>query len=462
MDIRERSRGKLNYYYKREVPVIRDIRLTPAQVLTIWYLSAIIIGTILLSLPMATATGRGVDWIDALFTSTSATCVTGLIVVNTAEHWSIFGKAVIMLLIQFGGIGLMTTSTLFAVLLGRKITLKARLIIKEEVNSLQLSGIIHLTLRIFYLTFAFEALGTAVLFFRFLGEMPLARAFFFAAFHAVSAFNNAGFDLFGNSLEGYTSDLVITTVIALLFIIGGLGFSVIVDYLENRSWRRLNLHSKLVLTITAILIVIGFLIVFILELSNPATLGSLGWQGKILGAFFQGVTPRTAGFNSIPIDLLRPATLFILIFLMFIGASPGSTGGGVKTTTAGALLAVVYNLVRDREDVQIYGRRLDRNTVYRALSVVVISASFIVLIVLLLLLTENGSFLEVLFETVSAFGTVGLSMGQTPDLTEIGRILIVFMMFVGRVGPLTLALAIGNMSPGRQKLRYPLEKILIG
>lgn len=444
------------------MPFIRQNRLTPAQVLTIWYLSAIIIGTILLSLPVASAPGRRIGILDALFTSTSATCVTGLIVVNTAEHWSLFGKIVIMLLIQFGGIGLMTASTLFAVLLGKRISLKTRLIIKEEINSLQLSGIIRLTLDIFYLTFTFEVLGAILLFLRFIGEMPAVRALFFALFHSVSAFNNAGFDIFGNSLGSFTSDFSVSIVISLLFIIGGLGFSVTVDVLENRSWRGLTLHSKLVLTITAVLIIFGFLAVFLLEFSNPETLGKLGWKGKILGAFFQGVTPRTAGFNTVPIHLLQPATLFIMIFLMFIGASPGSTGGGVKTTTVGALLAAVYNLVRDREDIQIYSRRLNKDIVFRALAVVVISSAIIILISLLLLLTEKEDFLATLFETVSAFGTVGLSMGLTQDLTAIGRLLLVVTMFIGRVGPLTLALAAGRINPDRSRVRYPQEKILIG
>lgn len=444
------------------MPFIRQNRLTPAQVLTIWYLSAIIIGTILLSLPVASAPGRRIGILDALFTSTSATCVTGLIVVNTAEHWSLFGKIVIMLLIQFGGIGLMTASTLFAVLLGKRISLKTRLIIKEEINSLQLSGIIRLTLDIFYLTFTFEVLGAILLFLRFIGEMPAARALFFALFHSVSAFNNAGFDIFGNSLGSFTSDFSVSIVISLLFITGGLGFSVTVDVLENRSWRGLTLHSKLVLTITAVLIIFGFLAVFLLEFSNPETLGKLGWKGKILGAFFQGVTPRTAGFNTVPIHLLQPATLFIMIFLMFIGASPGSTGGGVKTTTVGALLAAVYNLVRDREDIQIYSRRLNKDIVFRALAVVVISSAIIILISLLLLLTEKEDFLTTLFETVSAFGTVGLSMGLTQDLTAIGRLLLVVTMFIGRVGPLTLALAAGRINPDRSRVRYPKEKILIG
>lgn len=435
--------------------------MSPTQVLVIGYLVVITIGTLLLSLPFATVKGADTTLMDALFTATSATAVTGLIVVNTASHWTFFGKIVIMLLIQIGGFGFMTTSTLVMLVLRKKISLKERLIIQEELNTENLTGIIRLVRYVVFLTLGLEALGAILLFLRFLPIMPPGQAVFFSIFHAVSAFNNAGFDLFGNSLEGFTTDWYIVLVITGLFIIGGIGFTVIAEIYSCRRFKHFSLHTKVVLTISLLLIVLGTLVIFGLEYNNPETLGDLNLSGKIAAAYFQGVTPRTAGFNTIPIGKMTKASQFFIIILMFIGASSGSTGGGVKTTTVGTLLLVVWALIKKRDDVVVFQRRLSYMTIFKALSVVMISILIIFTVTMVLAVTEKFAFLDIFFETVSAFGTVGLSTGITGKLSSIGQLFIIVTMFIGRVGPMTLAIAIGEQ---RQKtfIRFPEEKLMIG
>ncbi|WP_204990576.1 TrkH family potassium uptake protein [Sporohalobacter salinus] len=435
--------------------------LSPAQFLALGYIIVITVGALLLSLPIATVNGEGLDLINSIFTATSATAVTGLIVVNTGTYFTIFGQSVILLLIQIGGLGFMTTSTLFALILGKKINLKKRIIIQEDLNYFNLSGLIRLVQYVTILTLGIELMGAVLLFAHLLPEYPAGKAAFFSIFHAVSAFCNAGFDIFGNSLANFTNDIYINLVITTLFIIGGIGFAVIADVYRKRQFIDYSLNTKLVLVITLILIILGTSVIFILEFSNPATLKGLSFKGKLLAAYFQGVTPRTAGFNTIPTGQLRNASLFFITILMFIGASPGSTGGGLKTTTIGALLAVVYNLVKGNEDIELFKRRLSQGIIYKALAVAIISLAWIALVITILTITEEAEFLSILFETVSAYGTVGLSTGITGDLSQIGRIIISLTMFLGRVGPLTLAAAIGERAK-RGQIRYPEEKLLIG
>lgn len=441
--------------------IIKKNVLSPTQVLVIGYLVVIIAGTILLSLPFATAAGNKTTLLDALFTATSATAVTGLIVKSTATHWTFFGKVVIMCLIQIGGFGFMTTSTMVMMLLGKKIRLKERIIIQEELNSTTLTGVIRLVRYIVLLTLGIEGVGALLLFIRFLPKMPLNEAIFNGIFHAVSAFNNAGFDLFGNSLEFFVADWYVVLLISALFIIGGIGFVVIAEVYECRKFFKYSVHTKIVLTVTLLLIILGTVGIFALEYNNPETMGNLDLKSKLAAAYFQGVTPRTAGFNTIPIGKMTKGSIFFMTILMFIGASPGSTGGGVKTTTFWALVLVFWALMRKREDVEVFYRRLHPMTIYRAFSVVLISIMLIIGVILVLTVTENFAFLEILFETVSAFGTVGLSTGITGKLSAIGRFLIVITMFVGRVGPMTLAVAIGEERK-KVSVRYPEEEIMIG
>jgi trk system potassium uptake protein TrkH len=435
--------------------------LTPARFLTMGYLIVISIGAFLLSLPMATVNGQGLNLVDALFTATSATAVTGLIVVDTATYLTRFGQTVVLVLIQIGGFGFMTTSTLFALLLGRKITFRERIIIREELNHFSLSGVIKLVRYVIVLTLAIELSGALLLFFNFKNSLPVSQAIFFSIFHAISAFCNAGFALFSNSLENFTRNYYINFVITILFILGGLGFAVIADLYQKRKFKSLSLNSKLVLVTTLFLILIGTVGIFLLELPNPDTFGQLTLKDELISAYFQGVTPRTAGFNTIPIGKLTQGSLFLIIILMFIGASPGSTGGGLKTTTIGVLIVTTYSLIIGKQDVELFKRRLSQITVYKALAVTIVSLLVIIMATLILSITEQFDFLHVFFETVSAYATVGLSTGITGDLSTIGRILITIIMFTGRVGPLTLAMALGEREKNN-KIRYPEEKILIG
>jgi trk system potassium uptake protein TrkH len=435
--------------------------LSPAQILLVGYSAVIIVGTLLLVLPVSSRRGN-ISPLDAFFTATSATAVTGLTVVPTGSHFSVFGQVVILLLIQVGGLGIMTTSTVFALLLGRRIGIRQRLTIREDLGQLTMAGIVRLIKYILCLTFGIEFLGAVILFLRFISEMPLSRAAYFAVFHSISAFCNAGFDLFGDSLESFRDDLVVNLTILFLLVLGGLGFSVIADlYLSKFKHTRLSLHSKLVLVMTFALIFGGTVMVFILEYSNPRTIGELGFGQRLLASLFHGITPRTAGFDTISLGLFRTSTLFIMILLMFVGASPGSTGGGVKTTTFVTLILAVFSTIAGKEDVVAFEKRISHDTVGRALTVVMLASILIVFVTIVLTTVEDMPFIDILFETVSAFGTVGLSTGITRSLSGMGKTLIIITMFIGRVGPLTVAIALRD-DKSKASFRYPEEKIMIG
>ncbi|MGI1690523.1 TrkH family potassium uptake protein [Thermoanaerobacter uzonensis] len=441
------------------------IKLTPTQVLALGFAAIILIGTLLLMLPVATKSGEGADFLTALFTSTSATCVTGLTVVDTKTYWSTFGQIVIMLLIQVGGLGIMTMSTLFALILGRRITFKERLVMQEAFNTNSLGGIVKFARYILMFSFLFESIGAVILTLRFLPQMGLKKAVYYGFFHSISAFNNAGFDLMGNfkSLTGYVSDWVVNLVIMGLIIFGGLGFYVLLDIYEHRHFNKFTLHSKIVITITLFLIAAGTLFIFLFEYNNPKTLKPLDFPTKILASLFQAVTPRTAGFNTLSLSDMTIASKFLTIILMFIGASPAGTGGGIKTTTFGVILYTVLSVIKGEEETALYKRTISRNTVYRAVAIFFISIFIVFSATMVLSITETSDFLTLLYETTSAFGTVGLSLGLTPQLTTVGRIIIIFTMYTGRVGPLTLALALAQ----RQKkpkpiMKYAEEKIMVG
>lgn len=443
----------------------QGLALLPAQIIVLGFLGAIAVGTLLLSLPVATASGQAPGFTTALFTATSAVCVTGLIVVNTAEYWSPFGQTVILVLIQVGGLGIMTLSTMFALLLGRRISLKERLVLREALGQINVGGMIRLLRAILILTFVMEGLGALLLTLRFLADYPLPRAAALGVFHAVSAFNNAGFDIFGNSLESFRTDPVVNLVVIGLVVVGGLGFAVIMDLRRLRDpLHHLSLNTKMVLTVSAALLVLATLIILIWEGTNPATLGGLeGWGEKLMAALFAAAMPRTAGFNTIPIGEMTQATLFFLVIMMFIGASPGSTGGGVKTTTFGVIAATVWATIRGKDDVELFHRRLTTWVIGRSLAIVSMAMSMIILASLVLSITEAGHpFIEIFFEATSAFGTVGLSTGLTPDLSTVGRLVIIITMFAGRVGPLTLAVALAQRGNRKSILRMPEEKIMVG
>lgn len=437
--------------------------LNPARVLVLGFLAIIIVGALLLMLPQAVV-GERLSFLEALFTSTSAVCVTGLVVVDTGTTFSVFGQVVIMMLIQVGGLGFMTMATLIFMLLGRKISFRNRLLISESLNQFTVQGVVALVRIILVYTLAVEGSAALLLALRFSRDFGWARGIYYGVFHAVSAFCNAGFDLMGNfsSLTAYRGDPIVNLVIMALIISGGLGFTVVRDVFTH--WRkagRLELHSKLVLVVTALLLISAFLAIFVLEFSNPQTLAGIPWMEKVLATAFTATTPRTAGFNTVPIVGLRQPTLFLIIILMFIGASPASTGGGIKTATFGVILAAVHSIIRGETDAVLFKRRLPQYIIHKALAIIILSIGLIAFVTLILCITEPFEFMSVLFEVVSAFGTVGLSVGITPDLSALGKLLIIFMMFVGRVGPVTLTLAFGQrLKP--VNIRYPEGRVMVG
>lgn len=440
-------------------------RLTPPQFLVLGFAALIAMGSLLLSLPISSATGVPVPFIDAFFTSTSAVCVTGLVVVDTGTRYSPFGQSVILILIQMGGLGITMVTTLGALLLGKRITLRDRILIQESLNQFTLEGLVRLSRYILFVTALAESVGALLLFLRWIPDLGWGRALYFGIFHSVSAFNNAGFDLFGEykSLVPYNQDVIVNAVIMSLIVLGGIGFTVIADLYNSRQAIRWSLHTKMALTVTGILILGGSLLIYLFEYDNPETLGELSPVGKVLAALFQSVTARTAGYNTVPIGGLHFSSLFLLILLMFIGASPASTGGGIKTTTFGVLVSRVYALVRGRQETVVYHRRLAPVSQDKAFVTIVLSGLLVVLSTMVLTLTESGaSFLQLLFEAVSAFGTVGLSTGITPNLSAVGRILIALTMFTGRVGPFTVASAFAYRDIAPTAIRHPEERVIIG
>ncbi|MEF2968531.1 TrkH family potassium uptake protein [Paenibacillus sp. M1] len=438
-------------------------KFSPPQVLVLGFALIILAGALLLMLPISSATGESLPFVDAFFTATSATCVTGLVVVDTGTYFSTFGQVVIMLLIQIGGLGFMTMATLFALVFKRRISLKERLLLQEAMNQNTMEGIVRLIKKVLMYSLVIESCAALLFAIRWSFDMPFGRALYFGVFHSVSMFNNAGFDLFGEyrSLTQYVSDPLVNFVAIFLIVSGGLGFIVLSDLIEFRKRRKLSLHSKVVLSMTAALIVIGALVIFVFEFTNPKSLGSLGWSGKFWGSLFQSVTPRTAGANTLDIGGLRQATQFFIIILMFIGASPSSTGGGIKTTTFTILVGAVISMIRGRTDLVLFRYRFAQERIFKAVTITMLALFLVVAVAMVLSTTEDASFLSILFETTSAFGTVGLSMGLTGKLTVLGKIIISFTMFAGRLGPLTLAYALGPKK-GKELYRHPEGKMIIG
>ncbi|KRF42863.1 TrkH family potassium uptake protein [Paenibacillus sp. Soil787] len=442
-------------------------RLTPPQILVLGFAAIIFLGAGLLTLPFASATGHSIAFIDALFTSTSATCVTGLVVVDTGSTYTMFGQIVIVSLIQVGGLGFMTMSTLIAFAFRKKITLKERLVLQEAFNQSSMEGIVRLIRKVIIYSLTIEAIAAVILTIRWSFDMEFAQALYFGIWHSISMFNNAGFDLFGTvdapfvSFTAYADDFVVNFVVMAIIVLGGIGFIVMSDVMDFRNKKKLTLHSKVVLSMSGFLIVFGALVIFIFEFTNNRTMGSLDMGGKVLASFFQSIVPRTAGPNTVDIGALRQATQFFIIILMFIGASPGSTGGGIKTTTFTILISAIVTMIRGKEDIVIYRYRLAKDRILKAITLSMMALFLVIFVTMLLSTTEDSPFLKILFEVTSAFGTVGLSMGLTPELTTFGKVLISLTMFAGRLGTITLAYA---LQPKQEKelYRYPEGKITIG
>lgn len=441
---------------------LNNIRKEPARFIILTFLLIIIIGGILLSLPISSKSGKFTNPIDALFTANSATCVTGLVVVDTGTHYTFFGQIVILILIQIGGLSYMTIFTFLALLLGRKIPLLDRIILKESINFFSVGGIIKLARRILFIVLIFEGVGAIILASVFVKDYGILTGLFYGIFHSVSAFCNAGFDLLGNfiSLTNYKGNILLNITVILLIIAGGIGFGVISEIIDFHKSKKLSLHTKLVLTVTAILIISGTILIFLFERNNLSTLKPLTIKEKILTSIFQAVTPRTAGFNTINIGYLNLSTLILLILFMFIGASPGGTGGGIKTSTFAIILMNIKNTIKGREGVTIYDRCVDSSTVKKSYLIFTASIFLIFLSTFLLSITEKFGLINILFEVTSAFGTVGLSTGITPYLSPFGKIIIMFTMFAGRVGILSILTSISVKKPQRTYL--PEDKVMVG
>ncbi|MEO4053817.1 TrkH family potassium uptake protein [Solibacillus sp. CAU 1738] len=438
--------------------------LNPPKVIVLGFAIIILIGAFLLTLPIATENGEGLSVVNALFTATSATCVTGLVVVDTGDTFSLFGELIILVLIQIGGLGFMTFATFLFLMLRKKISLKERLLLKEAFNNNSLAGMVKLVQRILLFTISIEIVGGILLAIRFSHDMPMRKAIYFGFFHSISNFNNAGFDLMGkfNGLTTYVDDPFVVFTICALITIGGLGFIVINELYDYRTTRRLSLHSKIVLVMTVFLTVGATIFIFIFEFNNSKTLGPLSETGKILGSFYQAVAPRTAGSNTLSIGDLTHSTLFLIIFLMFVGAGSGSTAGGIKITTFALLIATVWSQLRGKEDVVLFRHRIVAETILKAMTVAFCGLSIVVAVTMLLSITERGhDFIVYLFEATSAFGTVGLSMGLTPELSSLGRIIIILAMFAGRLGPLTIAYSIAKRRKSAN-FHHPNGDLMIG
>lgn len=438
---------------------------TPARAIVIAFALAIGVGTTLLALPVSQATNSNVTLLDALFTATSAICVTGLSVVDIGTAFSRFGQGVIMLLVKCGGIGILSLGALLALATGRRIGVRERVILQEQTGRPHVGGVVRFVRDLLVYTTVVELLGAALLLPRFVEQQGFGLGAFYALFHSVSAFNNAGFGLYRDNLMSFVTDPVVIPVIAGLLILGGLGMAVVaevVDHVRGRPVRRWSLHTRIALLTTAVLIVFGTLFVLVVEWSNTATLGPLGPAGKVLGAFFQAVTPRTAGFNSLDYGAMREGSLLVTMFLMFVGGSPSSTAGGVKTTTLAVLMLTIWSVVRGHGRPVAFGRLIDAQLITKAAAVTSAAALTVLIAATALTFTDpEVPGLRLLFETFSALGTVGLSTGITPELSSGARIILCLLMFAGRVGLVTFAVALAS-SGGKERLRYPREELIIG
>lgn len=424
------------------------------------FLSFIILGGLLLALPISSKSGEPTIFIDALFTAGSASCVTGLTVYNTAKHWSLFGKVVIILLIQIGGLGIMTFATIFSLLVRKKIGIRERVILGEEHGIDTMTGIVRILKYVMGFTFTVEAVGAVFLSSQFIPLYGFKKGLWYSIFHAVSAFCNAGFDILGDSIYPFRSNLIINFTIMALVVIGGLGFLVNQEILTWKKHPRISSHTKLVITMTIGLVFVGAILFWILENSNPATMGQENLGVQILQSFFQSVIARTAGFYSLDFSSIRESTGFLFMMLMFIGASPGSTGGGLKTTTFAVLIASTYSTIKGEETV-IFKRKIPSNIISKALALIVICLAIVLLITFAITVFDKFNFYSVLFETISAFATVGNTLGITGELENFSKFLLTITMYIGRIGPLTLAYAI-SQKQNKTHIKYPEANISVG
>lgn len=444
---------------------MKKIKLSPYILILLSFAIMMFLGALLLCLPLAQISGKSGNFLENLFTATSALCVTGLVVNDISITYTIFGKIVILILIQLGGLGVLTVSSMVILSILRKMGYYTKKIVSEDINYNILTEIPRYLKNVSIVVFGIEFVGAVLLFFEFSKKLPFIQAVGYSIFHSVSAFCNAGFALFSNNMENYTGNILINFVITSLIILGGLGFAAILDVYNviKKTRRKLSTSTHLAMAMTIFLICFGAVMTFILEYSNKGTIGNLSLHDKLLSSYFQSVTLRTAGFQTIDLATLTTPTIIIYLFLMFIGASPGSTGGGLKTTTLGILLLGVMNAITGKEDIEYRRRRLSWQTFNKACAILMLSLFYLfVMIIIMSIFDSSKGFLPLLFELISAFGTVGLSMGVTAKLSIISKLIIILTMYIGRVGPLTIMYALSKKKCREGKYKYPEETILIG
>ena len=434
---------------------------SPYFLILISFMIMILIGGTLLSMPISTTGGEKIKWIDGIFMATSAICVTGLSVKDLATDYNIVGKTILLILIQMGALGVITISSFFILVFSKKISYKTKKIIQEERNIESLFNIQKFLKKVIFVVFITEIIGAILLFFEFIKKYSFLKALYYSIFHSVSAFSNAGFALFSDNLVSFKGSWIVNITISMLVI-----FAVIMNiynYYITKKDKRILLTTKIAIKYSFILLILGTVVTLFFEYKNESTLLNLTFFEKIGASFFQSMSTRTAGFNTVSISSLRESTALFYIFLMFVGASPGSTGGGIKTTTIGVLFLGVRSILGGLEDVEVGTRRISWELFYKAIAIVVISIFYISIILFLLVIIESKqNFFDLLFEVVSAYGTVGLSRDLTPLLHDSSKLLLILTMFVGRVGSLTIALFLSENLIKTKKYKYPEENILIG
>lgn len=437
----------------------RFLSLTPPQALVLSYIGLSILGTLLLKLPGASQ--QPTSWLQALFTAVSASTVTGLIVVDTGTHFTLLGQWILLFLMQCGGLGLMTFGIIVIHLTRGQLALKHRAALRETFNHTGQGDVWRVMLRAIGFTVIVELLGTAFLALQWVPEMGWGKGLFYSFFHALAAFNNAGFGLAADSLMSHAGNPVVNIVISLLFISGGIGFVVIADIIGKKRFRHFALHTKLMLVGTLVINLVAMIVILVLEHGNPATLAALpDWSAKLWASWFQAVTPRSAGFNTLDTGALFPSTAFFIIGLMFIGGGSGSTAGGIKLSTFIVALLATWAFLRGREHPVVFGRGIQLDIIRKSLAIIVISLFCVSTGIFLLAVTEKGDFLDLAFEAVSAAATVGLSRGITADLSAAGQSILVVLMVIGRVGPLTIAFTLAHSRS--ESIQYPAGQVNIG
>lgn len=439
----------------------QKISSNPALFLSFGFAILIIIGGFLLSLPVFSKSGKATNLIDSFFVAASASCVTGLTTVNTAEYWNIYGHILLMILIQIGGLGVMTLATFFPLLLRKKIGLKSRKILKEQMNIESLNGIMKLFKYVLIFTFIVEFIGAFLLSLRFVPIYGMGKGWWYSIFHSISAFCNAGFDLLGDSIYPLRNDLLVNITLMGLVVIGGLGFMVTAEIFKKRNFKKLTVHSRLVLIISGVLLVLGALVFFLIERQAGGVLYKESLRNSLIQSSFQSVSARTAGFYSVDLSKIKSASVLFLIILMIIGGSPGSTAGGLKTTTFGVLILSTISMIKNEDEVTVFKREIDPKTIRKALAIIMVYIGLIFTVIFILSLSENFSIIDISYEVSSAFATVGASRGITANLSNLGKILLTISMYLGRIGPMTMAYSLGLKSKTKY-IRYPEANISIG